>query len=65
MSEVNEIQLSTAVYGKEKSEKRSKEVVLRKVVGAKKIQLIKQFFFESTIFTIHSVSHIGTRGVYA
>jgi len=44
---INFINLSTA-----KSEKRSKEVGLRKVVGAKKIHLVKQFFFESVIFTI-------------
>jgi putative ABC transport system permease protein len=46
---INFMNLSTA-----RSAKRAKEVGLRKVVGSKKLQLIKQFFLESTFFTFLS-----------
>jgi len=46
---INFMNLSTA-----RSAKRAKEVGLRKVVGSKRMQLIKQFFLESTFFTILS-----------
>ncbi len=46
---INFMNLSTA-----RSAKRAKEVGLKKVVGSKRIQLIKQFFLESTLFTILS-----------
>jgi putative ABC transport system permease protein len=47
---INFINLSTA-----RSEKRAKEVGLRKVVGADRSQIIKQFFGESILFTIFSL----------
>lgn len=46
---INFMNLSTA-----RSAKRAKEVGLRKVVGSKRMQLVKQFFLESTFFTILS-----------
>jgi putative ABC transport system permease protein len=46
---INFMNLSTA-----RSAKRAKEVGLRKVVGSKRSQLIKQFFLESTFFTFLS-----------
>ena len=44
---INYINLSTAF-----SEKRAREVGLRKVVGARRIQIIWQFFAESMLFTL-------------
>ncbi len=44
---INYINLSTA-----RSEKRAKEVGLRKVVGARRIQIAWQFFVESVLFTL-------------
>jgi len=44
---INFINLTTA-----KSEKRAKEVGLRKVIGARRIQIFRQFFGESLVFTI-------------
>jgi ABC-type antimicrobial peptide transport system permease subunit len=44
---INYINLSTA-----RSEKRAKEVGLRKVVGARRMQIAWQFFAESVIFTL-------------
>ncbi len=44
---INYINLSTA-----RSEKRAKEVGLRKVVGARRIQIAWQFFAESVLFTL-------------
>jgi putative ABC transport system permease protein len=44
---INYINLSTA-----RSEKRAKEVGLRKVVGARRIQIAGQFFAESVLFTL-------------
>jgi len=44
---INYINLSTA-----RSEKRAKEVGLRKVVGARRIQIAWQFFVESMLFTL-------------
>jgi len=46
---INFMNLSTA-----RSAKRAKEVGLRKVIGSKRMQLIKQFFLESTFFTVLS-----------
>jgi putative ABC transport system permease protein len=46
---INFMNLSTA-----RSAKRAKEVSLRKVVGSKRLQLVKQFFLESTFFAILS-----------
>jgi putative ABC transport system permease protein len=46
---INFMNLSTA-----RSTKRAKEVGLRKVVGSKRIQLIKQFFLESAFFAVLS-----------
>jgi putative ABC transport system permease protein len=46
---INFMNLSTA-----RSAKRAKEVGLRKVVGSKRMQLVKQFFMESTFFTMLS-----------
>jgi len=46
---INFMNLSTA-----KSAKRAKEVGLRKVVGSKRLQLIKQFFLESAFFAVLS-----------
>jgi len=46
---INFMNLSTA-----KSTKRAKEVGLRKVVGSKRMQLIKQFFLESSFFAVLS-----------
>ncbi len=46
---INFMNLSTA-----RSAKRAKEVGMRKVVGSKRRQLVKQFFLESTFFTILS-----------
>ena len=46
---INFMNLSTA-----RSAKRAKEVGLRKVVGSRKLQLIKQFFLESTFLTFLS-----------
>jgi putative ABC transport system permease protein len=46
---INFMNLSTA-----RSTKRAKEVGLRKVVGSKRLQLIKQFFLESAFFAILS-----------
>ncbi|MDH5385778.1 MAG: ABC transporter permease [Candidatus Aminicenantes bacterium] len=46
---INFMNLSTA-----RSAKRAREVGLRKVVGSKRLQLIKQFFLESTFFTVLS-----------
>jgi putative ABC transport system permease protein len=48
---INFINLSTA-----RSEKRAKEVGLRKVVGAVRAQIIRQFFGESTIFTLTALA---------
>jgi putative ABC transport system permease protein len=44
---INYINLSTA-----RSEKRAKEVGLRKVVGARRVQIAWQFFAESMLFTL-------------
>jgi len=44
---INYVNLSTA-----RSEKRAKEVGLRKVVGARRIQIAWQFFAESVLFTL-------------
>jgi len=44
---INYINLSTA-----RSEKRAKEVGLRKVVGARRMQIAGQFFAESVLFTL-------------
>ncbi len=44
---INSINLSTA-----RSEKRAKEVGLRKVVGARRAQIAQQFFGESVFFTL-------------
>jgi hypothetical protein len=44
---INYINLSTA-----RSEKRAKEVGLRKVVGARRAQIVWQFFIESLLFTL-------------
>ncbi len=44
---INSVNLSTA-----RSEKRAKEVGLRKVVGANRAQLARQFFGESALFTL-------------
>ncbi|MGD8540570.1 MAG: ABC transporter permease, partial [Candidatus Aminicenantes bacterium] len=44
---INYINLSTA-----RSEKRAKEVGLRKVVGARRVQIAWQFFAESVLFTL-------------
>jgi putative ABC transport system permease protein len=44
---INYINLSTA-----RSEKRAKEVGMRKVVGARRIQIAWQFFVESVLFTL-------------
>jgi putative ABC transport system permease protein len=46
---INFMNLSTA-----KSAKRAKEVGLRKVVGSKRMQLVKQFFMESLFFSFLS-----------
>ncbi len=46
---INFINLSTA-----RSAKRAKEVGLRKIVGSERLQLIKQFFLESTFFAVVS-----------
>lgn len=46
---INFMNLSTA-----RSTKRAKEVGLRKVVGSKRLQLIKQFFLESVFFALLS-----------
>ncbi len=46
---INFMNLSTA-----RSAKRAKEVGLRKVVGSIRLQLIEQFFLESTFFTVLS-----------
>ncbi len=46
---VNFMNLSTA-----RSVKRAKEVGMRKVVGSKRLQLVKQFFLESTLFAVLS-----------
>jgi len=46
---VNFMNLSTA-----RSVKRAKEVGMRKVVGSKRIQLIKQFYLESLLFSLLS-----------
>ena len=47
---INFMNLSTA-----RSAKRAKEVGMRKVVGSNRLQLIKQFFLESIVFSIVSV----------
>jgi ABC-type antimicrobial peptide transport system permease subunit len=44
---INFMNLSTA-----RSAKRAREVGLRKVVGSRRLQLIKQFFMESTLFAL-------------
>jgi putative ABC transport system permease protein len=46
---INFMNLSTA-----RSAKRAKEVGLRKVVGSKRMQLVKQFFLESLVFSFLS-----------
>ncbi|MDH4197283.1 MAG: FtsX-like permease family protein, partial [Candidatus Aminicenantes bacterium] len=46
---INFMNLSTA-----RSAKRAREVGLRKVVGSKRLQLVKQFFMESTLFALLS-----------
>ncbi|UCE42840.1 MAG: ABC transporter permease [Candidatus Aminicenantes bacterium] len=46
---INFMNLSTA-----RSAKRAKEVGMRKVVGSRRMQLVKQFFLESLFFTILS-----------
>ncbi len=49
IASINFMNLSTA-----RSAKRAKEVGLRKVVGSKRLQLVEQFFLESTLFTVVS-----------
>ena len=51
VASINYINLSSA-----QSIKRAREVGIRKVVGAKKNQIISQFFFESLIITILAVA---------
>ena len=55
---INFMNLSTA-----RSKHRAREVGMRKVVGAKKIQLIRQFFGESIFFTV--ISLFGAIGIAA
>lgn len=55
---INFMNLSTA-----RSKHRAREVGMRKVVGAKKIQLIRQFFGESIFFTL--ISFLGSVGIVA
>jgi predicted permease len=55
---INFMNLSTA-----RSKHRAQEVGMRKVVGAKKIQLIRQFFGESIFFTL--ISLFGAVGIVA
>ena len=55
---INFMNLSTA-----RSKHRAREVGMRKVVGAKKNQLIRQFFGESIFFTV--ISLLGAIGIVA
>ena len=47
---LNYINLSTA-----KATERAREVGMRKVMGSKKVQLVKQFLLESSVFTFFSI----------
>lgn len=51
VASINFMNLSTA-----RSVKRAKEVGLRKVIGAKKTQIIRQFFSESILYTLIALS---------
>ena len=51
---INYVNLSTA-----RSEKRAKEVGLRKVVGAHRSQIARQFFGESVLFTVIALAVAG------